>query len=176
MLKRLLKLRTQHPLLQVPRILKISGCGVRIKPEPVKPVKISQSENYYDEKNMEIGRPLTPFISIYATQLQGVMSISNRISGAVWTFQMFTFAVAALVLPESVEYYVDQINSWNIDPIAIFVGKCLVAWPMVYHTFDGTRHILWDFGLILTNRSVAISGWIVVIISVTVTLYLSLVV
>lgn len=86
---------------------------------------------------------------------------------------MFTFALAALILPESVEHYVDKINSWNLDPIFIYLAKCLIAWPMVYHTIDGTRHLLWDFGMILTNKSVCITGYIVVILSVAGTLYLS---
>ncbi|XP_044757564.1 succinate dehydrogenase cytochrome b560 subunit, mitochondrial-like isoform X1 [Coccinella septempunctata] len=170
---RLLQFRTNLPLVQTSTVLKILQHRVGIKPRIKSDEPLPQTDNYYDEKNMGIGRPMSPYISIYETQLQGVMSIHNRISGAIWTFQIFTFAVATLVLPESVDYYVDKINSWNIDPVVIILAKCLIAWPMVYHTVDGTRHLLWDFGMRLTNRSVAVTGWIVCILSIAGTLYLS---
>lgn len=61
--------------------LKIFRCSVRIDPRPRVVEPLNQTENCYDEKNMKRGRPMTPFISIYETQLQGVMSIHNRIAG-----------------------------------------------------------------------------------------------
>lgn len=37
-----------------------------------------------------------------------------------------------------------------------------VALPFTYHAFNGVRHLVWDFGKALSNRSVARSGWLVV--------------
>ncbi|KAL3277136.1 hypothetical protein HHI36_012490 [Cryptolaemus montrouzieri] len=139
---------------------------VRIDPRQAEPPVTTRSEDYYDESNRVRGRPMAPSISIYATEIQGVMSISNRVTGVAWTMEIVTFAICALVLPESVDYYVEKINSWNIDPVIIFVCKLFLAWPICYHTIDGSRHLLWDLGWKLNVKRVIISGWLVILLSI----------
>lgn len=48
-------------------------------------------------------------------------------------------------------------------PAAVKVGvKFGVASPFVFHCFNGVRHLVWDTGRELTNRSVQVTGWLVV--------------
>ncbi|KAK9875061.1 hypothetical protein WA026_005861 [Henosepilachna vigintioctopunctata] len=141
----------------------------RIAKEPSKPCDV----DYHDKSNMEKGRPMSPFITIYATEIQGVASIHNRITGAVCAMQIATFAVLSLILPESVDYYVHKINSWNLPVAVIFFAKYLNAWPWCYHIIDGTRHLIWDLTSFLTSKSVIISSWLVIFLAVCATMYVS---
>lgn len=48
-------------------------------------------------------------------------------------------------------------------PVLVKVGlKFGVALPFTYHSFNGVRHLVWDFGRELSNKQVARSGWAVV--------------
>ena len=44
-----------------------------------------------------------------------------------------------------------------------------------YHMMNGIRHIFWDFGLFIENKSATIFGYSVVIITICLSLYISIV-
>lgn len=52
---------------------------VTIKPYPVKPAVTAD----YDERNLKIGRPQSPHLTIYAPQLTSMLSITHRMCGTI---------------------------------------------------------------------------------------------
>lgn len=59
-------------------------------------------------------------------------------------------------------------------PLAVKIAaKGVMAYPFVYHFFNGVRHLVWDFGKELTMKGVYRSGYIVCGLSVIFGTYLT---
>lgn len=59
-------------------------------------------------------------------------------------------------------------------PIAAKVAtKFIFALPFTYHSFNGLRHLTWDFGLMFGNKTVQQTGWTAVALAVSSALYLA---
>jgi succinate dehydrogenase / fumarate reductase cytochrome b subunit len=89
-------------------------------------------------------RPLSPHLSIYRPQINSIMSILHRITGAgmiiaailtVWWF------LAAAAGPEAFATADDLITSWVGG--FVLLGSMAMLW---YHLFNGVRHLVWDAG------------------------------
>ena len=46
--------------------------------------------------------------------------------------------------------------------IAKLAVKATFAFPFVFHSLNGIRHLVWDMGGLLTNQGVIKSGWTVI--------------
>ncbi|TRY91257.1 hypothetical protein DNTS_035664 [Danionella cerebrum] len=102
--------------------------------------------NKFWAKNTQLNRPLSPHVSIYKWSVPMAMSISHRGTGVALSSGISLFAVAALVLPGSYPYYLDLIHSLSYGPHFLAFSKFALAFPVVYHTFNGIRHLIWDVG------------------------------
>lgn len=49
--------------------------------------------------------------------------------------------------------------------------KIAIGMPFFYHSLNGLRHIAWDVGVGLSNKTVLQTGWVAVAASTTLTLY-----
>lgn len=76
------------------------------------------------------------------------------------------FALAAMVLPESYPYYLDLIHSMTFGPQFLAFSKFALAFPVVYHTFNGIRHLVWDLGKGFKIPDIYRSGYMVVSLTV----------
>jgi len=89
-------------------------------------------------------RPLSPHLQVYRPQITMVMSIMHRITGVFLAFG--AFALTAWLLASASDN--DTFNAFQ-DCVASPIGKivlfALVA-ALVYHFFNGIRHLLWDIG------------------------------
>ncbi len=48
-------------------------------------------------------------------------------------------------------------------PVAVKVlTKMTVAFPFMFHSLNGVRHLVWDMGKELSNKQVQRTGWAVV--------------
>lgn len=59
----------------------MSARTVTLKPFPAKPAVTAD----YDERNMKLGRPQSPHLTIYAPQLTSMLSITHRMTGIAAT-------------------------------------------------------------------------------------------
>ena len=112
-------------------------------------------------------RPLSPNIQIYRPQLTSVLSIANRITGAVLSLAAVGLVIwlsAAAAGPESYAVIQGAIESW-LGQIVLF--GCTFAFFL--HLCGGIRHLVWDTVHGFTLRSIYISGWTVVAVSVALT-------
>jgi succinate dehydrogenase / fumarate reductase cytochrome b subunit len=114
------------------------------------------------------GRPLSPNLQIYRPQLTSVLSIVNRITGVLMS--LYAVGLVAWLLAAatgSQAYFVVQAfaQSW-LGQIILFGG----TFAFFLHLCGGIRHLVWDAGYGFDLRTIYISGWTVVAMSVMLTL------
>ena len=116
-----------------------------------------------DSKN-----PLSPHIQIYRWHVSSLLSITHRISGVINFFALILifFWLVVLSFGESnYELLLLIINS--------FFGKFILigfTWSMIFHSLSGIRHLIWDLGYGFEIKTANISGIIVIISSLVLTI------
>ena len=116
-----------------------------------------------DSKN-----PLSPHLQIYRWHISSLVSISHRISGVInlLAFILIFFWLLVLSFGESnYELFLLTINS--------FFGKFILigfTWSMSFHLLSGIRHLFWDLGYGFEIKTANISGIIVIIFSLVLTI------
>ena len=113
-------------------------------------------------------RPLSPHLQIYKPQLTSVLSITHRITGVV-------LSILSLFIPLTLVSVVLGVGYFNILKVFltnIFIQLLITAsiFVLAYHLLNGIRHLFWDYGLGLSMKDTYISGYLVLIVSVLLTL------
>jgi len=112
-------------------------------------------------------RPLSPNIQIYRPQLTSVLSILNRITGiflSACAVVLVVWLVAAASGPQAYAGVQAAIGSWT-GRIMLFGA----TFAFFLHLCGGIRHLVWDTVNGFELRSIYISGWVVVVASVGLT-------
>jgi succinate dehydrogenase / fumarate reductase cytochrome b subunit len=115
-------------------------------------------------------RPLSPHLSIYARQINMVMSILHRLTGAALYFGTLLLA-AWLIAAATGQSAFDLVNAVFGNPI----GKLILlgyTWALLHHMLGGLRHLVWDTGRGLEIRQVNALSWLTIIGSLALTLVL----
>jgi len=98
----------------------------------------------------------------YKFQLTSFLSIISRICGVFLTVISAPLAVCWLIAlstgPEAYGRLVAGMD--NIIGQLILLGT---VFSLCYHLMNGIRHLLWDTGLFLEIREVYITGWVMVV-------------
>jgi succinate dehydrogenase / fumarate reductase cytochrome b subunit len=120
------------------------------------------------EAKPTIARPLSPHISIYSWQINMLMSIAHRLTGA--SLYAGTLLLAAwLVAVASGEESFARVNAVFGHP----VGRLILfgyTWALLHHLLGGVRHLIWDTGRGLRIWQVNALSWLTLLASVTLTL------
>ena len=112
--------------------------------------------------------PLSPHLQIYRWHISSLLSITHRISGVINLLALILifFWLTALSFGEnSYELFLLIINS--------FFGKFILigfTWSMNFHLLSGIRHLVWDLGYGFEIKTANISGIIVIISSLFLTI------
>jgi succinate dehydrogenase / fumarate reductase cytochrome b subunit len=112
-------------------------------------------------------RPLSPHLQIYKPQLTSVLSILHRITGvalAIGTLLLVWWLIAAATGPGAY----DSAQSF----IGSILGRLLLlgwTFALFYHLANGIRHLLWDAGWGFELSTAYTTGWLVVIVSIVLT-------
>ena len=115
-----------------------------------------------DSKN-----PLSPHLQIYRWHISSLLSITHRISGVInlLAIILIFFWLLFLSFGESnYESFLLIINS--------FFGKFILigfTWSMTFHILSGIRHLVWDLGYGFEIKIANISGAVVIILSLLLT-------
>ena len=115
-----------------------------------------------DSKN-----PLSPHLQIYRWHISSLLSITHRISGVINLIALILifFWLVVLSLGQSnYELFLLIINS--------FFGKFILigfTWSMTFHILSGIRHLAWDLGYGFEIKTANISGAVVIILSLLLT-------
>ena len=116
-----------------------------------------------DSKN-----PLSPHLQIYRWHISSLLSITHRISGVINLLALILifFWLLGLSFGESnYKLFLLIINS--------FFGKFILigfTWSMSFHLLSGIRHLAWDLGYGFEIKTANISGVIVIISSLALTI------
>ena len=111
--------------------------------------------------------PLSPHLQIYRWHISSLLSITHRISGVINLFALILIFFWLLVLSFgeiNYESFLLLVNS--------FIGKFFLigfTWSMSFHLLSGLRHLIWDFGYGFEIKTANISGIIVIISSLIIT-------
>jgi len=112
--------------------------------------------------------PLSPHLQIYRWHISSLLSITHRISGVINLLALILifFWLLGLSFGESnYELFLLIINS--------FFGKFILigfTWSMSFHILSGIRHLVWDLGYGFEIKTANISGIIVIIFSLVLTI------
>ncbi len=116
-----------------------------------------------DSKN-----PLSPHLQIYRWHISSLISITQRISSVINLLAIILIFFWLLVLSfgeSNYELFLLISNS--------FIGKFILigfTWSMSFHLLSGIRHLVWDLGYGFEIKTANISGIIVIIFSLTLTI------
>lgn len=112
-------------------------------------------------------RPQSPNIQIYRPQITSVLSILNRITGialSVCAVVLVIWLLAAASGPQAYNIVQGAIASWTGQ--AVLFGATIAFF---LHLCGGIRHLFWDTVHGFELRSIYISGWVVVVASIALT-------
>src|ERR1700674_2723995 len=117
---------------------------------------------------LSANRPLSPHLQIYKPQLTSIMSILHRFTGlglVLGAAFLVAWLIAAAHGATAFDFAQSLAGAWY--------GRALLflwAFALFYHLWNGIRHLFWDAGLGFELKTVYLSGWSVVIVSVLLTL------
>ena len=117
---------------------------------------------------MENKEPLSPHIQIYRWHISSLVSISHRITGIINIISITLICIWAslLLLGES--------NYENIDFfLNSFIGKYIIlslTWSFLFQILSEIRHLIMDLGYGFELQTTKITGLIVILGSVILTI------
>ena len=112
-------------------------------------------------------RPTSPHLQIYRLPLTAVLSIGFRVAGAVLAGGLVLLVWLLAAAASGPDYYAQvhgMAASW-FGQLVLF-GLTFVLY---YHLCNGVRHLYWDTGRGFERESVATSVWVVLAVSVGLT-------
>ena len=116
-----------------------------------------------DSKN-----PLSPHLQIYRWHTSSLLSITHRISGVINLLALILIFFWLIFLSSGENNYESFLLIINS-----FFGKFILiglTWSMSFHILSGIRHLAWDMGFGFEIKTANISGIIVLIFSLTLTI------
>lgn len=124
-----------------------------------------QKEETFIEKNERLKRPLSPHLSIYKPQITWMLSGLHRATGVALASGLYTFAIGTLIIPAPFSCCIEVLQKMHIAAPIIFSFKFALAWTVFYHSANGIRHLAWDMGYGFDLKTLYISGYITIGVS-----------
>ena len=112
--------------------------------------------------------PLSPHLQIYRWQISSLLSIAHRISGVINLFALVLIFFWLILLSFGESNY-----GLFLSIINSFFGKFILigfTWSMSFHLLSGARHLAWDLGYGFEIKTANISGIVVIISSLIMTI------
>lgn len=136
--------------------------SMKVVPKP------QESTETYDDRNIRLGREMSPHLTIYRFQLPAVLSITHRGTGLALAGYASALGIGALVCPQDISSYVTMLEGLQLSASTLTVAKFILAYPMAYHTVNGVRHLIWDTGKFLKMSEVYSTGYAMLGVSLVV--------
>ncbi|MCK5897378.1 MAG: succinate dehydrogenase, cytochrome b556 subunit [Cocleimonas sp.] len=115
---------------------------------------------------VQSARPLSPHLQVYKPQLTSVLSIFHRISGVISFLGSLCLLLWLTTLAWDKELYL-MLQKFAVSwPIQLFLF--LWSFSLIYHLFNGIRHLRWDAGKGFSLEEIYQSGKVVMIASLVV--------
>ena len=112
--------------------------------------------------------PLSPHLQIYRWHISSLLSIIHRISGIINLLALILIFFWLIFLSSGENNYESFLLIINS-----FIGKFILigfTWSMSFHLLSGIRHLVWDLGYGFEIKTANITGVIVIISSLALTI------
>ena len=116
--------------------------------------------------------PLSPHLQIYKPQITSLLSIAHRITGFGLNLALILLSLWIISFAMGSVYYDYFISLFNVFFVKIIVFFIVLG--ISYHSLNGIRHILWDFGLLISNKAASLSGLTIIISSIVLSIFISI--
>ena len=113
-------------------------------------------------------RPLSPHLQVYRLPMAALMSITHRVTGAGLAAGFVLVAAFLMCAAIGENYYDFAMRAATSLPGVII----LVLWSfaLYYHTFNGIRHLIWDWcPSTVTKAKATATGWFILLVSAAAT-------
>jgi succinate dehydrogenase (ubiquinone) cytochrome b560 subunit len=121
-------------------------------------------------------RPVAPHLTIYQPQITWFASGAHRLAGVLVSGGLYLYMMAYVVAP-TLGWHIESsvlAASFAAWPVALkAAAKATVAFPFVFHSLNGLRHLAWDLGIGFAKQQVIRTGWFVIGLSAVSTAYLT---
>ena len=113
-------------------------------------------------------RPLSPHLDIYRWEISNTLSILHRLTGVMLSAGALVLVGWLLALAAGRDAY-SGLYAWLAGPLGLLM---LFGWTFCffYHLGNGVRHLFWDIGRGFEQHRARLTGVIVVIFSIVMTL------
>jgi len=116
-------------------------------------------------------RPMSPYMlgPYYRFQITSTLSILNRLTGVFMSVVTAPLLLYWLLALSSGAAAFTALNHW----LGSGLGKLVIAasvFSFSFHLLGGVRHLIWDAGWMMEMHQVNLSGWLVVVGSVLLSL------
>ncbi|CDS00256.1 related to SDH3-cytochrome b560 subunit of respiratory complex II [Sporisorium scitamineum] len=128
--------------------------------------KLSQQQSLDLLNEQRAKRPSSPHFTIYQPQVTWYLSIINRITGTGLSVLMYAYFSAYAGYPllgsaealssASLTDFVATLPAWFKTAV-----KVPLALAFTFHSFNGLRHLAWDWGYALTLKGVYSTAYVV---------------
>ena len=121
---------------------------------------------------MKKNLPLSPHLQIYKPQITSVLSIAHRITGFSLNLALVLTTIWIVSMSLGDIYYQNFVRIFQTFFIKLLVFFIVLGFS--YHALNRIRHILWDLGYLIDNNSALISGIIIIISSIAISILISI--
>ena len=115
--------------------------------------------------------PISPHLQIYKPQITSVLSITHRITGFCLNLSLIFLILWLFSFSLGETSYNSFIDFLNTIPAKVIIFFSILGF--FYHMLNGIRHMIWDLGFFLENKSSAILGYVVIFFSLIISLFVS---
>lgn len=109
-------------------------------------------------------RPTSPHLEIWKPEVNFVLSASHRILGVAMAgaFYALTCGYAATSILGIDFTSATLVSAFSTLPLVVkLAAKLIMAYPFVFHSTNGIRHLIWDFGKELSIKGVWRTAYVV---------------
>lgn len=120
---------------------------------------------------MKKNLPISPHLQIYKPQITSLLSITHRITGFSLNLALILLSLWIISFGLGSDVYANFVSIF--ETIFIKIVVYFIVLGISYHALNGIRHILWDFGLMISNKAALVSGLVIIFTSVILSFLIS---
>lgn len=120
---------------------------------------------------MKKNLPISPHLQIYKPQITSLLSITHRITGFGLNLALILLSLWIISFGLGSDVYENFVTIF--ETIFVKIVVYFIVLGISYHALNGIRHILWDFGLMISNKAALVSGLVIIFTSVILSFLIS---
>ena len=120
---------------------------------------------------MKKNLPISPHLQIYKPQITSLLSITHRITGFGLNLALILLSLWIISFGLGSDVYANFVTIF--ETIFVKIVVYFIVLGISYHALNGIRHILWDFGFMISNKAALVSGLVIIPTSVILSFLIS---